>query len=376
MAYKQPRVPTMKDGRLVEYIRELVLFLKDFCLETWMAVTKVQKQVENIPKDGVPQFSDALPKVSGTANAGKAETIARGDHVHPYPIRLVHSAGNSYTYLSKTAANRTHSLVTEEADGSGMSVALYVSTDKGVPTIRYQDELGDVTFHGLYSDARKPTADDVGALAKTGGVATGTVKAHTFVLGNANDYPSISFEADDETKGRVGAIQYSAPDNGRRFSFLHYPANQDGASSKKFESFQLPKPEADLAESKYYNIYTTKNPPTASQVGAVPTSRKINGKALSGDVTLVPADIGGFVGCQEVSVASESIAAGSTGTGSVTFAEISGASKYYAIPLSAGSIYGRLVSSSINGTTLTATYFNDSTGAHTVGNKFLIVGIK
>lgn len=44
MAYKQPRVPPMKEGaKIAEYIRELILFLKDFCLETWKAVTQMQR---------------------------------------------------------------------------------------------------------------------------------------------------------------------------------------------------------------------------------------------------------------------------------------------------------------------------------------------
>lgn len=43
MAYKQPRVPPMKEGtRPAEYMRELILFLKDFSLETWMAVRALQ----------------------------------------------------------------------------------------------------------------------------------------------------------------------------------------------------------------------------------------------------------------------------------------------------------------------------------------------
>ena len=38
MGYKQPRVP-MLDGAL----RELTLFLKDFCMETWTQVTHLRK---------------------------------------------------------------------------------------------------------------------------------------------------------------------------------------------------------------------------------------------------------------------------------------------------------------------------------------------
>ena len=41
--YKQPRVPPMKEGdRIVDYMRELILFLKDFSLETWTAVRALQ----------------------------------------------------------------------------------------------------------------------------------------------------------------------------------------------------------------------------------------------------------------------------------------------------------------------------------------------
>lgn len=38
MAYKQPRVPPLKEeSQPTAYLRELILFLKDFCVETWMA---------------------------------------------------------------------------------------------------------------------------------------------------------------------------------------------------------------------------------------------------------------------------------------------------------------------------------------------------
>lgn len=295
MAYKQPRIPPLREEEGAgAYLRELILFLKDFCLETWLAVTKIKKQMDALPGDAPLPFCDDLPKAPGAASAGQAETIARGDHVHPLP---------SAQSIGAAAKSHTH------------------------------------------------TASDVGAIAKTGGVATGTVKAHTFVLGNANDYPLISFEADDETKGRVGAIQYSAPDNGRRFSFLHYPANQDGASSKKFESFQLPKPEADLAESKYYSIYTTKNPPKVQ-------------------------DVGGLVGWHEISVTSGSIAAGATGAKSVSFTAITGASKYYAVLMGAGTIYGWVTSVVVSDTAATVTFYNSSSAAHTLGVKVLVLGVK
>ena len=51
MAYKQPRVPSMQEGtRLTDYIRELVLFLKDFCLAAWNADRQKDKEIEDIKK--------------------------------------------------------------------------------------------------------------------------------------------------------------------------------------------------------------------------------------------------------------------------------------------------------------------------------------
>lgn len=49
--FKQPRVPTMKEGtRLYDYIRELALFLKDFCLEAWTASKRQQEEIEQLKK--------------------------------------------------------------------------------------------------------------------------------------------------------------------------------------------------------------------------------------------------------------------------------------------------------------------------------------
>lgn len=35
MAFKQPRVPQMREEGLTRTVRELILFLKDFCIEAW-----------------------------------------------------------------------------------------------------------------------------------------------------------------------------------------------------------------------------------------------------------------------------------------------------------------------------------------------------
>lgn len=47
----------------------------------------------------------------------------------------------------------------------------------------------------------------------------------------------------------------------------------------------------DSGDTNYY-LYGTHNKPTASDVGAVPTSRTVNGKALSSNITLSVSDVG------------------------------------------------------------------------------------
>jgi hypothetical protein len=52
MAFKQPRVPQMREGtRLAEYVREIVLFLKDFCLEAWTQSKRHGEEIEKIRQD-------------------------------------------------------------------------------------------------------------------------------------------------------------------------------------------------------------------------------------------------------------------------------------------------------------------------------------
>lgn len=51
MAYKQPKVPPMREeGQLASYLRELLLFLKDFCLESWMESRRMNTEIEKIKK--------------------------------------------------------------------------------------------------------------------------------------------------------------------------------------------------------------------------------------------------------------------------------------------------------------------------------------
>lgn len=52
MAFKQPRVPQMSEGtNLYAFVREIVLFLKDFCLEAWAQSRRHSEEIEKIREE-------------------------------------------------------------------------------------------------------------------------------------------------------------------------------------------------------------------------------------------------------------------------------------------------------------------------------------
>ena len=51
MAFKQPKVPPIREeNQLALNLRELVFFLRDFCLESWMESRRQREEIEKIKK--------------------------------------------------------------------------------------------------------------------------------------------------------------------------------------------------------------------------------------------------------------------------------------------------------------------------------------
>lgn len=49
MAFKQPRVPEYRESEGTgKYIRSLVLFLKDFCMDVWTANREQRREIDEI----------------------------------------------------------------------------------------------------------------------------------------------------------------------------------------------------------------------------------------------------------------------------------------------------------------------------------------
>lgn len=50
MAFKQPRVPQETDGTLAGYVKNIALFLRDFCMASWNADRLKEAEIEKIKK--------------------------------------------------------------------------------------------------------------------------------------------------------------------------------------------------------------------------------------------------------------------------------------------------------------------------------------
>lgn len=129
-------------------------------------------------------------------------------------------------------------------------------------------------------------------LPLSGGTLTGalTLKS-TVAIRNNTQYTSIHFAPNFATDTRLPGIIYfdagnttSYGANGVRFQFRQFSPSASGAttSSSYFEDFYLPRTEVGKTVNGNYTIFTTKNPPSAAQVGAL----ALSGGTLTGTLTV------------------------------------------------------------------------------------------
>lgn len=128
------------------------------------------------------------------------------------------------------------------------------------------------------------TADSLAKyLPLSGGTMTGVINVKT-----GTRYSEFHF-APSYDSSYAGTIVYDAGDNNKygsstSFYVRQYSVTTGSTSSyeaSKFEDFRFPSTASGLTTSMNYTIFTTKNPPTASQVGALPLS----GGTLTGTLT-------------------------------------------------------------------------------------------
>lgn len=85
-------------------------------------------------------------------------------------------------------------------------------------------------------------------------------------------------------------------------------------------------------------------------------------------------DYAQIMSLQTATIGVSAIAAGATASGTTRITTVSGASGYYAIPITTGWL--SVTAASVSGNTLTATFLNATNGAHSGGATFLVMAYK
>ena len=142
-----------------------------------------------------------------------------------------------------------------------------------------QDELAKITTLGDELLAVKN-----GYLPLSGGTITGALN-----IKNGTRFSEMHF-APSFDSSYAGVISYDAGDTNKygsstRFFIRQYSITTGSTSSSgktKYESFWFPSTASGLTANVEYTIFTTKNPPSASQVGALP----LTGGTLTGGLTV------------------------------------------------------------------------------------------
>ena len=70
MAFKQPRVPEYRESEGTgKYIRSLVLFLKDFCMDVWTANQERRREIDAI-RARLSELNAQIMNDEGGTNGG------------------------------------------------------------------------------------------------------------------------------------------------------------------------------------------------------------------------------------------------------------------------------------------------------------------
>lgn len=136
---------------------------------------------------------------------------------------------------------------------------------------------------GTGSTTASGALTNLGALPTAGGTMTGALN-----IKNGTRFSEMHF-APSFDSSYSGVISYDAGDTNKygsstRFFIRQYSITTGSTSSSgmsNYENFWLPSTASGLTANVDYIIFTTKNPPTASQVGALP----LTGGTLTGALT-------------------------------------------------------------------------------------------
>ncbi len=247
-------------------------------------------------KDSIELYKPSAPSAGTTA-----ASLTRKDYVDAEVTKAIASAktagdkdyvrviGDAMTGALVVSVDSTLPIIAENgtnqaAFGCSITAGEYIFGGKAKSSSDYQHyiRLGNNKFqyyqagttYDVYHTGKKPGAADVGALALSGGTLTGDLVTKNIQLAATAD---------------VGLKNSSGTNVIRQSSTGHnvVVGNNTGELYLDFATKLYAR-----QGTSTFEVYTTGNKPDAAAVGAVPTSRKVNDKALTADITLTAGDVG------------------------------------------------------------------------------------
>ena len=210
-------------------------------------------------------YSSANPVIDGAASPGSASTVARSDHKHPTDTTRapVSHSSTGTDYGLGTSANYGHVKLSDAVNSSS-------STSSGVASTPAATKAA----YDLASEAKELAGKKANASHGNHVPATQTADKATF-LRNDNTWQKV-------TPANIGAATtghtHTLASLGAASASHSHSASDVGAvpTSRKVNGYDL---SGDITLN-------------AGDVSAVPTSRTVNGKALSANITLSASDVG------------------------------------------------------------------------------------
>ena len=165
----------------------------------------------------------------------------------------------------------------------GLALSKYLSSDELIN--QYVARYQTINGHSLSNNNITLSASDVGAYAKADTYTKTEVDSKVAAAAPA-DYANVSNLAYTAVQSRFAGVNFIDTTN----TFFSSKSNPD-------LGFQLDGYVNEVEEDPTVSAWAkadTKPTYTASEVGAVPTTRKVNSKALSSDITLSASDVGAY----------------------------------------------------------------------------------
>lgn len=207
-------------------------------------------------------YSTTAPKANGTASVGSASTVSRGDHVHPLQTTISGNAGTA----TKLATARTISLTGDVTgsvsfDGSAnASITATVADDSHNHTIANVDGLQTAlnvksdNDHRHYPIPITVTGQDLNDYTDAG--------FYTF---------AASYAPTNAPSGNTNGWLFAVPWVQGNATVKQFWLRHGSVGSNDFETFVRTRVGSN-AWGSWSKFYTTSNPPTASEVGAISKS--------------------------------------------------------------------------------------------------------